>query len=156
MDKKQDEQCCACDDADAKSILKTMRDYRSSDEMGGTSQYAESSEDDLKKTSSGYDPESAEELGYVTKKHCVEIERLEADNKRRNSFFRFVLSTTGIPMLVASGALITYICAGGRSDSVLIGYFASVVAQSIGLSALVANYLFPRSGSIGTNKETRK
>lgn len=89
-----------------------------------------------------------EALDYLRKRHEAEIERLKTDNKQRKWFFKFVLGITGIPVLVASLALVRVAWDGEVSDTVLVSFFASVVVQVIGLSIIVANYLFPKTGSI--------
>ena len=93
-------------------------------------------------------------LDYIKKRRAAEITRLEEDNKQRKWFFRFVLAVTAVPVIVASLAMIAYVFGEGNSEAVYIGYFTSVVVEVIGLSIVIANYLFPRNGSIqkGTEK----
>lgn len=94
------------------------------------------------------DEEAVEALEYLKRRHKVEIDRLQADNKQRNRFFYFVLLVTAMPVIVASIAMGHYVWCGGESEAIYIGYFASVVVEVIGLSVVIANYLFPRNGSL--------
>ena len=91
------------------------------------------------------DEEAVEALAHLKKKHKAEIDRLESDNKQRKWFFNFVIAMTAIPVVVASIAMGKYVWDGGSSDAVYIGYFASVVVEVIGLSAVIANYLSPET-----------
>lgn len=94
------------------------------------------------------DEEAVEALDYLKRRHKVEIDRLQADNKQRNWFFYFVILVTALPVIVASIAMGLYVLNGGTSEAIYIGYFASVVVEVIGLSIVIANYLFPRNGSL--------
>ena len=95
------------------------------------------------------DEEAVEALDYLKRRHKVEIDRLQADNKQRNWFFYFVILVTALPVIVASIAMGLYVLnGGGTSEAIYIGYFASVVVEVIGLSIVIANYLFPRNGSL--------
>lgn len=94
------------------------------------------------------DEEANEALDYLKKKHKAEINRLNSDNRQRNWFFNFVLLITLIPVLVASYAMSCYVRNGGDSEAIYVGFFASVVVEVIGLSLVIANYLFPKHGSI--------
>lgn len=99
------------------------------------------------------DSEAVEALEHLKKQHKAEIDRLEADNKQRQWFFVFVLVITAVPVCIASAAMMVYVCRGGDSEAVYVGYFASVVVEVIGLSVVIANYLFPRNGSIQIEEE---
>lgn len=99
----------------------------------------------------GQSKKAQEALNHVRKRRDAEIDRLNADNRRRTSFFWFVLIVTAFPVLVASGVMIRIAVDGQVSDPVLIAFFASVVVEVIGLSIIVANYLFPKNGSLTRN-----
>lgn len=59
------------------------------------------------------DEEAVEALDYLKRRHKVEIDRLQADNKQRNWFFYFVILVTALPVIVASIAMGLYVLNGG-------------------------------------------
>lgn len=90
-------------------------------------------------------------LNYLNERRKAEIARLNGDNDRRKSFFNFVMLVTGLPIVMASAVMGRIAWDGDVSDSVLIAFFASVVVEVIGLAIIVANYLFPKDGSLKEN-----
>lgn len=69
------------------------------------------------------DEEAVEALDYLKRRHKVEIDRLQADNKQRNWFFYFVILVTALPVIVASIAMGLYVLNGGDKRSHLYWIF---------------------------------
>ena len=130
--------------ADLKSLLENFNPSRGSQVEPDSHEGAE-----VGKRGDGDVSKAADDaLKYMNERRAAEIARLKMDNEQREKFFKFVLLITGIPVLVAAGALVRVVWDGDVGDSVLIGFFASVVVEVIGLSIIVANYLFPKTGSV--------
>lgn len=136
----------ALESLEPSSAARHFADMYGSELSGAGKQLSEPSDDDN-------DEEAVEALNYLKQRHKAEIDRLEADNGQRKWFFRFVLFVTALPVIVASVAMTKYVWTGGNSEAIYIGYFTSVVVEVIGLSIVIANYLFPRNGSLQTETE---
>lgn len=107
---------------------------------------SQSSAEDLKTdVQISSDAEHREE--QITRLREARVLREEDDNKRRNLFFQFALIIVGIPVAVASISMFKLAIFGDPDTNVVIAFFASVVVEVIGISAIIARYLFPSGGN---------
>lgn len=104
----------------------------------------------------GRSPTADKAESYWDKRREAEIDRIKGDNKQRRHFFVFVMAATGIPVTTASWVMYKLVDSGLAHDSVVIAFFASVVAEVIGLSVILANYLFPKNGSLNRSVQENK
>lgn len=76
------------------------------------------------------------------------VRELAAARKYREEIVKFTLRTVGALVLVATIFMITYVASQWHhiDASVMIGYFSSVVVQSIGILYVISRYLFPKAG----------
>ncbi|CAB0830422.1 hypothetical protein FRC0316_00127 [Corynebacterium diphtheriae] len=93
------------------------------------------------------------------KEALVEREKLrnqqfEEANKQRKHFFIFVMAIVAVPTVAASLGFFILVLQAKVTDAIAVAFFASVVAEVIGLALVLANYLFPKgAGAImGDNK----
>lgn len=63
--------------------------------------------------------------------------------KHQRWFFYFALGIIGVPVVIASIGFICLVHKSGASDVAYAAFFASVVAEVIGLSFILGNYFFP-------------
>lgn len=63
--------------------------------------------------------------------------------KHQRRFFYFALGIIGFPVVIASIGFIYLVHKSGASDVAYAAFFASVVAEVIGLSFILGNYFFP-------------
>jgi hypothetical protein len=73
---------------------------------------------------------------------------LRAANRYRRAIVRFTLTTVAALVLAATIFMGLYVGSQWHhiEASVMIGYFSSIVVESIGILYIIARYLFPHSG----------
>lgn len=107
---------------------------------------SQSSADDLKTdVQISSDAENREK--QITRLREARVRLEEDDNRRRNRFFHFALFIVGIPVAVASVSMLKLTIFDTPDANVVIAFFASVVVEVIGISAIIARYLFPSGGN---------
>jgi len=120
-------------------------------EVSITSEAASKESSHLKRDQ-GRQPSADSVRKHLEKRRTAEIDRLETDNKQRKAFFRFMLLVALVPVIVASGVMVRLSWDGNVGDPVVIAFFVSVVVEVLGLAVIVANYLFPKRGSLPDEK----
>lgn len=110
----------------------------------------------------GYEDNSAAEPNSLRRLEDVKVEQEAKDleeallqqknlqNKELNQrienqqkFFRFALVIIGLPVALAALGFLVLVCRGTAGDVTYAAFFASVVAEVIGLSYILGNYFFP-------------
>lgn len=124
-------------------------------QAGSVSDAASEAASHLKKDQ-GRQPSADNARKHLDERRKAEIDRLETDNKQRKAFFRFMLFVAAVPVAVSSGVMVRLSWDGDVGDSVVIAFFVSVVVEVLGLAVIVANYLFPKRGSLPEDKEIWK
>lgn len=73
------------------------------------------------------------------------LTELQNKNKHRGEMVKWSLQTVGVLTTAATLLMVAYVVAewGHIEASVMIAYFTSVVAESIGILYVIARYLFP-------------
>lgn len=76
------------------------------------------------------------------------IKELAAARKYRQQIVKFTLRAVGALVFAATSFMIVYVVSQWNhiEASVMIGYFSSVVVQSIGILYVISKYLSPDSG----------
>lgn len=79
----------------------------------------------------------------LLRKEELRNNELEQRIKNQQKFFKFALVVIGVPVLVASVGFGVLVCRDKAGDVAYAAFFASVVAEVIGLSYILGNYFFP-------------
>lgn len=93
--------------------------------------------------------EAARELeDEVTRRQKLENDQLEQANGQRAVFLRFTITAAAVPIIASSLCFIWLVITADSKDMTIIApaFFASVVAEVIGMSIILAKYLFPAQG----------
>lgn len=85
----------------------------------------------------------------------LQNKELEQRIDNQQKFFLFALGIIGLPVLAAAVGFIVLICKGTAGDVTYAAFFASVVAEVIGLSYILGNYFFPNQKN-GTESDPEK
>ncbi len=77
-----------------------------------------------------------------------DVRALQAAHKYRRVMVKWTLRVVGFLTFAATAFMALYIFSqwGNIDPSVMIAYFASIVAETIGILYVIARYLFPSSG----------
>lgn len=90
------------------------------------------------------DAEARTRENELIRKEKLHNNELEQRIKNQQKFFRFALIIIGFPVVIASLGFGVLVFRGGAGDVVYAAFFASVVAEVIGLSYILGNYFFPK------------
>lgn len=89
------------------------------------------------------DAETKSMEGELLRKEKIRNDELENRVAHQKQFFIFALVIIGIPVVVASIGFLILVCKKDPGDVTYAAFFASVVAEVIGLSYILGNYFFP-------------
>lgn len=89
------------------------------------------------------DSETKSMEGELLRKEKIRNDELENRVDHQKKFFIFSLVIIGIPVLAASIGFLILACKKDAGDTTYAAFFASVVAEVIGLSYILGNYFFP-------------
>lgn len=84
----------------------------------------------------------------LLRKEKLRNDELENRIAHQEKFFNFSLAIIGLPVLAASIGFIILLFKSRVGDVAYAAFFASVVAEVIGLSYILGNYFFPRQSKI--------
>lgn len=74
------------------------------------------------------------------------VQRTRDDNWRRKILFRLIIAAASAPVLVSSGIMIALVWQQRETELMVTAFFASVVAQTVGLLYTIARHHFPEIG----------
>lgn len=74
------------------------------------------------------------------------VEEIDQRINQRKGFHWFAMIVIAVPVIVSSLAFIFLVWQGRVTDTIAAAFFASVVAEVIGLSYIMGNYFYPRRG----------
>ena len=85
----------------------------------------------------------------------LQNKELDQRIKHQLKFFKFALWMIGIPVVCASLGFIILVCKKEVGDVAYAAFFASVVAEVIGLSYILGNYFFPHPKKQGDQEDAQ-
>lgn len=115
-----------------------------SEEWGGPSERA--TETDAASQDVDVKSDAEDREGYQKQLRAAHISQLNTDREMQQKFFKFAAAIIGAPVVTASAGFTWMVVAGDMTETIAAAFFASVVAEVIGLSFVLGKYLFPDGG----------
>lgn len=102
------------------------------------------------------DAETKTMESQLLRKERLSNDELEKRIENQEKFLAFSLKIIGIPVVAASVGFLILVCKKDAGDATYAAFFASVVAEVIGLSYILGNYFFPNQKSDRENDSDKK